>query len=166
MDWLVVVGVVGLFGGWLAIMVVWGLTGRRSKARIVGISPFYKQTALEDEEVVISELGAICRIARGAAYPGMLFFTDRSLMFTPARNWDAPISGRIDYTTITAWFIEKRRQLGIGSIVPFRSPALVVMTSDAREHVYWAAPGYDIVKPATQAMPSAVAENAGSEFRT
>ena len=160
MGWLVVVGIVAPFVAWLVAIVVWGLTGRRTRsARIAGLPPFTKNTLLEDGEEIASQLGAISRRRSSVGVRGMLYFTDKRIIFTPARGYlltGADVQ-HIDYDTITAWHIEPRRLLGVGAIVPFPAPALEVFSVAGNRDIYWAAPGYDIVKKARASLPRKIA---------
>jgi hypothetical protein len=155
----IVVAIAVIFGGWVVATIIWALTARpKFRSRSVGISPFTKRAPLEDGERTISELGAISRSRGWVALRGMLYFTDRRLIFAPDRQLYIGIRGDIQlirYDEIREWHTEKLRQIGIGTIVPFRSPALLVSTTRGQEFVYWSAPGYDIVSKARAGLPSA-----------
>lgn len=147
----VAVGVILVFGGWFLVMVIWGLTGR-PRPRTAGIGPFSRLVPLVDGESKRGELNAAAKLSSHIAYGGTLVFTDRRLIFAPYRNWDSPDSFSINYDDIAEWQIEKRRQLGIGRVVPFPRPALVLRTRGG-ERVFWPALGYDIEHKSKEALP-------------
>lgn len=151
----VLISVLAVFGGWFIFMIAWALTGARAKrGEAVGGSPFWQHESLAADERVLTELGAIAQSSPRVAHLGMLYVTNRRLIFAPRRYPGASKVREYRLQDVTAWRIQKRQQLGAGVIVPMARPALVLTTTDGREHVLWAAPGYDIVQKATSSLPN------------
>jgi hypothetical protein len=150
----VLIPVVAVFGGWFIFMIAWALTGARAKrGEAIGGSPFWQHESLATDECALTELGAIAQSSPRVAHLGMLHVTNRRLIFTPRRYPGAPKVHEYQLEELADWRIEERRQLGVGVIVPVARPALVLTTTDGREHVLWAAPGYDIVQKARSSLP-------------
>ena len=135
------------FGGYLTAMVTWTRTWRYAKnGESVG-GPPWVVTPLEPDEQILGETQVIYRATRFVGYEGMLYLTDRRMIYVPRRVALDVIKvyvHSIRRADVTAWRVEKRRLWAVGWPLMRRRVAIVVESTEGMQDMYWPSPSSNV----------------------